>query len=100
MENKFQSNLKIKYPSLISLLIIIIPLIILLSIAISSSDEDSDNSNNNKIILSKIKIAKMPNKIKYKEGEIFNGSGLVINAVYSDKTKKSIDNFFIDKFYL
>ena len=90
MDNKNKSKNKNKYLSLILILtiIIIISLIILLSLAISSSEEETDDN---------IKISKNPNKMKYKEGELFDKSGLVINAIYLDKTNKNIEDYFIDK---
>lgn len=43
--------------------------------------------------LSKIEIEKAPNKVDYTEGEKFDASGLVINALYSDGTKKEVTNY-------
>lgn len=45
------------------------------------------------VTLSKIEISKAPNKVDYTEGEKFSPTGLVINAVYSDGSKKEITNY-------
>ena len=84
--------------------IILISFIIVLSIKISNLDKNSDiiddnskdNDNINKEI-SSIQIAKMPDKIKYKEGEIFDKSGMIVKAIYSDKSESNIDDYIIDK---
>ena len=86
--NSNKSNSKIKYIILIAILIltiiIIISLIVLLILSISSSGEKADDIE--QAILSSIQILNMPDKMKYKEGEIFDKKGLVINAIFSDKT--------------
>ena len=40
-----------------------------------------------------IEVEKVPNKVKYTEGETFNKKGMIIKAKYSDGTKKEITNY-------
>ena len=37
----------------------------------------------------------MPNKLKYKEGEIFDKSGMIVKAIYNDSTELNITNYTI-----
>ena len=99
MLKKLLKNFKIIFSIIILIDIFLLSLIIILSIKISNSGEESYNNNKNinaKTITS-IQIAKMPNKIKYKEGEIFDKSGMIVKAIYSDKSQTNINNYIIDK---
>ena len=107
MDKKYKKNYKLIGIGLFLILIFVIPLIILLITTIpktkekSSNNNNKNNNNNNdnieEKILSSIKILKLPNKIKYKEGETFDKSGMIIQATYVDNTQLNIDNYFINK---
>lgn len=43
--------------------------------------------------LDHIAITKSPNRISYKEGELFEPDGMVVNAYYTDSTNKAITNY-------
>ena len=106
-----------KYISILLILvdIILISSIILLGVKISilkeksnysdNTDNNNNEDNNNKDNddknitknISSIEIVKMPSKIKYKEGELFDKSGMIVKAIYDDNSESFIDNYTIDK---
>ena len=47
--------------------------------------------------LTGIEVSKMPNKVKYEEGDIFDKSGLEVKAKYSDNKDEIIKDYTIDK---
>lgn len=47
--------------------------------------------------LTGIEISKMPKKVKYEEGDIFDKSGLEVKAKYSDNKDEIIKDYTIDK---
>ena len=87
--------------TLIIIIILFIPLIIIFdSISISNSNEELNN--NQKIsppykTLISIKILRLPDKIKYQEGELLDKKGMIIKAYYDDNTESYIDDYKIDK---
>ena len=91
---------------LIIILILFITLTIILNDTVSptKSEDLNDNNNNendNIIIIPKIftsiKILRAPYKMQYKEGEIFDKSGMIIKGIYDDNSQIYIDNYIIDK---
>ena len=84
---------------LILILILFIPLTILLNnIGSSSNDSDVNNIiNNNPKNLISIIILRVPNKIQYREGELFDKSGMLIKGIYDDYSQIYINNYLIDK---
>ena len=69
---------------------------------IKKSNEDKDKSKNiipiqKQRSLTSIKVLKLPQKIYYKEGEIFDKSGMIIKGIYDDNTQSYIDNYIVDK---
>ena len=109
MYKKYKKNYKLIGIGIFLIIAFVIPLIILLITTIpktkekSSNNNNKNNNNNNnndnieEKILSSIKILKLPNKIKYKEGETFDKLGMIIQAIYVDNTQLNIDNYFINK---
>jgi len=97
-----QTNKKYYFIILITLIIILIlfiPLILIFDN--SNSNEEVDN---NKIVnptylktLKSIKILRLPNKLQYREGEMFNKEGMIIKACYDDNTESYVDDYQIDK---
>ena len=47
--------------------------------------------------LRSIKVLKLPKKIMYKEGESLDKNGMIVKAIYSDKTEDEINDYTIDK---
>ena len=47
--------------------------------------------------LKSIQVSKLPKKVMYKEGESFDKKGMIVKAVYSDKTEAEISDYTIDK---
>ncbi len=45
------------------------------------------------VVLDSIKITQEPAKTTYKEGESFDPAGMVVTAVYSDKTEKAVTGY-------
>lgn len=43
-----------------------------------------------------IEISKMPNRVEYVEGEKFDKEGMVVNAVYSDGSRKEITDYTVE----
>ena len=91
-----KKNYKIIALVLIIIIICSIPFIIIFD-RYDSSEVDNSNNNINQKEITSIEISKMPNKIKYKEGEIFDKTGMIIKAIYNDKTESNIDGYIIDK---
>ena len=87
--------------SLISVIIISLSLIIIFNKNKTINTKNSiiifNNNNLNKITLNSIEVLKMPNKIKYKEGEIFDKTGMIIKAKYSNNIELNINDYKIDK---
>ena len=84
------------------ILLLFFPLILLLNKTISISEKESDenisiNPSKPKNINS-IEILRKPYKIKYKEGEYFDKSGMIIKVLYNDNTESYINNFEINPF--
>ena len=97
-------NLKIYYIIITLSLIIILILLFLLILVFNDSESiiKPDNNNiiepiQNKKILSSIKILRMPYKLQYKEGEIFDKSGMIIKGIYDDNSQSYVDSYIIDK---
>lgn len=44
-------------------------------------------------VLSGIEIANPPTKVNYKEGETFDPSGMVVNAIYDDQSKEVVTDY-------
>jgi hypothetical protein len=47
--------------------------------------------------VSSISVTKKPTKTTYKEGEKFDKTGMVVTALYSDKTSEAVTDYTIDK---
>ena len=87
--------------ALVLIIILFIPLIILFEQnPIKKTNEDKSKNiipiQSQRNLIS-IKIIKLPQKIYYKEGEIFDKSGMIIKGIYDDNTQSYIDNYIIDK---
>ena len=88
---------------LIFILILFIPLIVILNKKSSNISNPTNDSEDDIIDYQKseklrnIKIIRMPNKLEYKEGEIFDENGMIIKAFYEDGTQSYIDDYIIDK---
>ena len=100
--DKTMKNFKIIGISLISIIILSIPFIF--SITNTSKNSKPDNIQkiiNLKIIDSKavdsIEIVQVPDKRIYKEGEVFDKTGMIVKAFYNDGTESTIDDYIIDK---
>ena len=83
--------------TIIGLLMILIPFIILYSIKEESNNnnkpkEKEDIKNNNKTLLY-LFIDRYPYKLRYKEGEEFNETGLILRAYYDDESNPIIYNY-------
>ena len=82
-------------------LIAIITLSIIFIIIFTYSSKNNDSNNNEKIIDTKIidsiEIFHVADKMYYKEGEIFDKTGMIVKAKYNDGTESFIDNYIIDK---
>ena len=82
-------------------LIAIITLSIIFVIIFTYSSKNNDSNNNEKIIDTKIidsiEIFHVADKMYYKEGEIFDKTGMIVKAKYNDGTESFIDNYIIDK---
>ena len=100
--DKTMKNFKVIGIALISIITLSIPFII--SIANTSKNSKPDNIQkiiNLKIIDSKsvdsIEIVQAPDKRIYKEGEVFDKTGMIVKAFYNDGTESTIDDYIIDK---
>jgi len=49
------------------------------------------------VSLASIAVTTNPTKVDYKAGEIFDATGMVVTATYSDLTSKEITNYVVDK---
>lgn len=47
--------------------------------------------------LTGIEIATQPTKVKYESGDVFDPTGMVVNAVYDDGTKKAVTDYTYNK---
>lgn len=45
--------------------------------------------------ITKIEVISLPNKVKYKKGELFDSSGLTVKAIYSDETAEEITDYAV-----
>ena len=100
--DKTMKNFKVIWIALISIITLSIPFI--LSITNISKNSKPDNIQkiiNLKIIDSKsvdsIEIVQAPDKRIYKEGEVFDKTGMIVKAFYNDDTESTIDDYLIDK---
>ena len=78
-----------------TIFLIIFNLILISFILIICKDLIILNDKNITKNISSIEVIKMPNKIKYKEGEIFDETGMIVQALYNDSTKLKITNYTI-----
>ena len=91
-------NNKICSILLIFFYIILISFIAILCLNFTNEKEIYDNNNNKNIRrLSSIQIAKFLNKIKYKDGEILDKSGMIDKAIDHDNIKIKINDYNISK---
>ena len=72
---------------------ILIPLLILIFYPFEDKDQ---KENKTKINLLLLFIDRYPNKLKYKEGEIFDDTGLILRGFYDDNSNPQIFNYKID----
>jgi hypothetical protein len=49
------------------------------------------------VALSQLKIATIPNKIRYVEGESFDATGMVVKAIFADQSEIVVTDYTIDK---
>ncbi len=49
------------------------------------------------VALSEVTIASIPTKIRYKEGEAFDASGMVLKAIFADGSEVNVTDFTVDK---
>lgn len=49
------------------------------------------------VALSQVKIATIPNKIRYVEGESFDATGMVVKAIFADQSEIVVTDYTIDK---
>ena len=62
----------------------------------NKEEEDKEEEDQNpEIIVHSIQITKLPSKLRYKEGEIFDDSGMIVEALYNDSTKSVINDYTI-----
>jgi protein tyrosine/serine phosphatase len=96
-------TIKIYYISIFIILAVILLLFIPLVIIFNKKPVRQPNNdiivfpNEKKRALTSIKIVKFPQKLYYKEGELFDKTGMIIKAIYDDKTQTYVDNYIIDK---
>ena len=90
-----------KIIGLVLISIITLSIIFIIIFTYSSKNNDSNSNNNEKIIDEKIvdsiEVVQAPDKRFYKEGEIFDKTGMIVKAKYNDSTESFIDNYTIDK---
>ena len=60
----------------------------------NKKEDQQEQETKKKLIL--LYIDKYPEKLKYKEGELFDENGLVIKGYYDDNTSKQIFDYIID----
>ena len=86
--------------AIIGLLMLLIPFIILTFFTDENIQKKEENKEKEegqeqkKLIL--LFIDKYPDKMKYKEGEIFDDTGLILKAYYDDNTSPQIFDYTID----
>ena len=94
-------SMKKNYKIIGLVLIAIITLSIIIILFTYSSKNNSNSNNNEKIIDTKIvdsiEVLQLPDKRFYKEGEIFDKTGMIVKVKYNDGTESFIDNYIIDK---
>ena len=100
--DRTMKNFKIIGIALISIITLSIPLIVtFFNISKKNKPDNSKKIINLNIIDSKsvesIEIVQIPDKRIYKEGEIFDKTGMIVKAIYNDGTDSIIDNYLIDK---
>ena len=57
--------------------------------------DDKENDKKNKTLIY-IFIEKLPDKMKYKEGELFDKTGLILKGYYDDDTYSEIFDYIIN----
>ena len=89
--------------ALISLFLLFVPLatktnrIKVLNFEEESQKKEIRNLKAESNELKLIQVSKYPKKEYYKEGETFDKKGMVVKAIYSDKSEKEITDYSIDK---
>ena len=100
MEEIIKKYYIIIFVGLFILLLCLISLIIIFDNKQNDSEfnytEDIPKKSNLNVI-NYIKVIRPPNKMQYKEGEIFNKDGMIIKAFYDNNFQAYIDNYIIDK---
>ena len=100
MDKKYTLNISIV---LIIIVIFLISLIVIYDKRVVSDLFKLSDKNKNKIsylntkTLKSIIIFRLPNKIYYKEGEIFDKTGMIVKGIFNDKTETYINDYIIDK---
>ena len=79
--------------AVIGLLMILIPLLILIFYHFEDKDQKENQTKKNLLLLF---IDRYPNKLKYKEGEIFDDTGLILRGFYDDNSNPQIFDYKID----
>jgi len=100
--DKTIKNFKVIGLALISIITLSIPFIFTFAnIPKNSKPDNIQKIINLKIIDSKavdsIEIMEVPDKRIYKEGEVFDKTGMIVKAFYSDGTESIIDDYIVDK---
>ena len=86
--------------AIIGLLMLLIPFIILTFFTDENNQKNEENKEKEegqeqkKLIM--LFVDKYPDKMKYKEGEIFDDTGLILKAYYDDNTSPQIFDYVID----
>ena len=103
MENSFKKYFIIIITILVLILVLFIPLIIILDKKTSKHSSSNEDIESDDVIiepknktLREIKIIRLPFKTIYKEGEIFDKTGMIVYAYYdNDYNGEYIDNYII-----
>ena len=100
--DKTMKNFKVIGIALISIITLSIPFIFTFAnIPKNSKPDNIQKIINLKKIDSKavdsIEIVEVPDKRIYKEGEVFDKTGMIVKAFYSDGTESTIDDYIVDK---
>ena len=103
MENSFKKYFIIIIAILVLILVLFIPLIIILDKKTSKHSSSNEDIESDDVIiepknktLREIKIIRLPFKTIYKEGEIFDKTGMIVYAYYdNDYNGEYIDNYII-----
>ena len=87
---------------LVIILFSLIPLIIIFDSKSTNSETNYGEDKNiifptNTKTINYIQVVKPPNKMEYKEGEIFDKEGMIIKAFYDNNYQAYVDNYLIDK---